>query len=406
MNVWFVNHYALPPSSVGITRHHDLAARLTAHGHDVSIVASSFDHYKRSQRGDGSNFCVEMVDGVRYCWVRTPEYGASTIGRSRNMVAFARRLASGHGRTGLPEPDIVIGSSPHLLTPWAARRVARKSGARFVFEIRDIWPDSLVELGGPPRWHPAIIALSVLERSLYRSADIIVSLLPGAAEHIRTKAGRHIDVAWIPNGTEVPDEPPGPKERGEWLEITYAGTIGHANALDVVIDAATDLENRPDPPKVRWRIVGLGPERERLEALTRERGLSTVTFDGPVPREQVPSVLAEADVCLLHLMDSPVFRWGVSPNKLFDYMRAAKPVLFAVRTGIDPVAEAGAGVSIAPSDPTALAEAARRLASQDQDELRVMGLNGFEYLRSNHDLVHLAGKYSALLDEQARTKDY
>lgn len=395
MNVWFVNHYAVPPSATGITRHHDLAKHLAPLGVDASIIASSFDHYSRTHRGDGSPLSVEIIDGIRYCWVRTPEYGAGTAARSRNMISFATTLARQFDEVDLPRPDHVVGSSPHLLAPLAARRIARKMGARFVLEIRDVWPESLVELGGPPKWHPAILALGGIEKSLYRTADHIVSVLPAAADHIRERAGHDVAVTWIPNGSEVPDEPPPSKQPGSPFNIVYAGTIGNANNLDVVVDAADHLERRgdADEPEILWRIVGLGPERSRLEARVDEFGLRTVRFEGPVPSTQVPEVLASADACLLHLMDSPVFRWGVSPNKLFDYMRAARPVIFAVRAPIDAVAEAGSGISIEPSSPVALAEAAVQLASTPPTELQLMGHNGFEYLRQNHALGELASRY-------------
>lgn len=412
MKVWLVNHYAVPPSSTGITRHHDLAKHLSQRGVDVSIIASGFDHYSRTDRGNGQAYVTEMVDGIRYCWLATPAYGDGVKDRSRNMVAFATRLVRYYHRLDLPRPDVIVGSSPHLLTPLAAGRVAKKLDAGFVFEVRDIWPESLVELGGPPRWHPAIVMLDRIERYLYRNADRVVSVLPAAAEHIRRRVGRPVDVTWIPNGSQVPDDPPADAVDDGVFDIVYAGTIGHANALDVVIDAAELLENGKldvggvggQQREIRWHIVGLGPERQHLERRAAELDLRTVVFEGPVPRTEIPRVLADADVCLLHLMDSPVFRWGVSPNKLFDYMRAARPVIFAVATPHDPVQIAGAGISIAPSDPHALARAAQSLSVTDPSVLHKMGADGFEYLRRNHDLAVLADRYLTVFEELLATR--
>lgn len=301
-SVWFVNHYALPPSSSGITRHHDLATRLREDGFDVSIVASSFDHYSRQDRAPNGadGYSTELIDGVRYCWVRTPGYGGAASERSLNMVRFGLGVWRG-SRIPLPQPDIVVGSSPHLLAPLGAMHAARQLKAAFVMEVRDIWPESLVELGGPSPHHPAVIALGRIERYLYRQSDLVVTLLPGAAEHIRDVAGRDVDVRWIPNGAAVPDELPHASSNSGPLELMYAGTIGHANNLDVVLDAAALLEAGPNAGQVLWRLVGQGPERAHLERERDRRGLTSVRFEGPVPKSEVHGTLASADACLLHL---------------------------------------------------------------------------------------------------------
>jgi glycosyltransferase involved in cell wall biosynthesis len=401
MRLWLFNHYALPPSDSGITRHFDFASRLVERGHDVTIFASSFDHYSRVDERvpHGQRSAIQMVDGVRFAWLKTRPYGFTTAGRSRNMLSFAWAVERRALALGLERPDAVLGSSPHLLTPLAASRVAHRLGVPFVLEVRDVWPDSLVELGGPSAGHPAVRALRRLEHHLYRTADRIVTPLPAAAEYFAANGGRADQVRWIPNGADTEGTPsPLPPRTGP-LEIVYAGSFGQANALSHVIRAARILEDDKGGSPVRWRFVGQGPDRAPLEDLVRTLGVRSVSIDQPVAKRDVPEVLARAHACLLHLQDSPIFRWGVSPNKLFDYFAAARPVLFAVRTPVDPVAEAGAGISVAPEDPEALAEGARQLAKLDDDALDAMGRAGYEFMRREHDLDALAAKLEAVFAE-------
>ncbi|NNC75543.1 MAG: glycosyltransferase, partial [Acidimicrobiia bacterium] len=165
MNIWLVNHYAIPPDRAGGTRHHNLGKQLVALGHDVSIVACAFDHMQRSD--DEGRPPTELIDGVRFRWVKAPGYSGNTLARFFNMVVFALRVWSGRSTRDLPEPDVVIGSSPHLFGADAAARLAKRRRVPFVLEIRDLWPLTLVDVGGFSTRHPAVVLMSWLERRLY-----------------------------------------------------------------------------------------------------------------------------------------------------------------------------------------------------------------------------------------------
>jgi len=176
----------------------------------------------------------------------------------------------------------------------------------------------------------------------------------------------------------------------------YAGAIGQANGLGAVLDAAALLSARASA--IRIEIMGQGPERARLEAQAVERGLGNVRFRDAVPKSAVHDALAGADAFLMILTDSPVFRHGVSPNKLFDYMAAGRPVVFAVNTPIDPVAEAGAGFRADPSSPESLAAAMERVARLPVEERAAMGMRGRRYVEAHHDVEELAERFGRALD--------
>lgn len=399
MRIWIVNQYALPPNaSGGPTRHLGLARQLVERGHEVVLLASAYDHYTRERHRDlgGSAWVVERTSEVDYVWIDTPPY-ASTRGRAWNMVAFARRL--GHAGPALPlaRPDVVVGSSPHLLAADAARRIARRHAVPFVMEVRDIWPQSLIDLGMKPR-HPGIVALRRLERRLYREAAHVIVVPPLATHHVVASGGSFQHTTVIPNGVALGGGVPNPPPDGrQHFTVVYAGTVGLANGLEVVVEAAAELRRR-GVDGVRIRIVGAGPERAALaDAATRSRVDDIVSVEGPVPSTAIPGLLDSADACLLVLRPSPVYRWGISPTKLFDYMAAARPVIGAVDAPDDPSMEADAGIRIAAADGGALADAIVRLREMRPEERAAMGARGRAYVEEHHSFEKLAERYEALL---------
>ncbi|GEM90760.1 glycosyltransferase family 4 protein [Oceanithermus desulfurans] len=398
MNLWLVNHYAILPQQAGGTRHYTLARELVERGHQVTIIASSFDHTTRMELHipDGAPSRLEVVDGVRFLWLRTPPYEGNSTRRLWNTVAFARKVLSLRAQDLGGRPDVVLGSSPHLFAAWAAERLARRHRVPFVLEVRDLWPRSLVDLGNFSEGHPFIRWLENIERGLYRRARHIITLLPGAGEHIAQKGGDPDRIVWIPNGIDAdrlpPPEPPTPKDA---FELMYAGTHGLANGLQVILEAAERLQNRP----FRFRLVGDGPDKPRLVEMAARMNLTNAVFEPPVPKSQIPDLLREAGAFLMVLRDSPVFRWGVSPNKLFDYMAAARPVIFSVNTPLNPVEAAGAGVTVPAEDADALAEAAIRLLSMSPEERWRMGLRGRKYVEDNHNLNRLSSRLESVLKD-------
>lgn len=395
MKIWLVNHYAITPEQTGGTRHFSFAKRLQERGHEVAIIASSFDHFSGNQRaGATENIVTEVVDGVTFVWVPTRAYVGNGKSRALNMVDFARNIKRLPRTGGLFKPDVVLGSSPHLFTPYVAQKLARKMGVPFVLEIRDVWPQTLVDLGNFSATSPMIRVLAGIEKKLYRTSDAIVSLLPSAGDHMVALGADKSRVNWIPNGVDLSfacDRPEPPAN--ECFTVTYAGTHGLANGLDTVLDAAKILADEP----VRFRLIGDGPERPRLIQRAADEAIQNVVLDDPVPKSQVYAELAKSDAFVMLLKASDVFRWGVSPNKLFDYMASKRPVIFAVNSSNSPVESAGCGVRIAPEDPEALAAAVRQLAATDAGSRRAMGEHGAAYVAENHSFDRLTDKLEAVL---------
>ncbi len=404
MNIWIFNHYALPPGASGGTRHHTLARYLQDYGHRVVIIASGYNHWRRREEhlAAGENWRQSTVDGVPFIWLRTPAYGGN---RSRmwNMAIYGLRAWRGSWLSATGErPDIILGSTPHLFATLAAQRLACRFRVPFLLEVRDIWPQSLVDLAGLSPRHPVIRLFAALEGYLYRRADRVLSLLPAAAPYLVSRGAAPGKIVWLPNGTDLAkipvaaDQPP-----AAVFTVVYAGAHGRANDLDMVLAAAGILEAEGWGDKIRFLLVGDGPEKARLQRQAAAASLRMVTFRDPVPKDEVFAILQQADACLLLLKDSPVFRWGISPNKLFDYLAASRPVLFGVNTPENPVEKTGAGLSFAPADPGALAAAVRKMFLMTPEERRQMGMNGRRYLEEHHDMRWLAGRLAEVMADYA-----
>ncbi len=392
MTIWLINHYALTPEQAGGTRHYDIASELIRRGHDVTIIASSF-HYatfnEMKNYPEQSDFLIEMIDGVRFVWVRTKPYQGNGIGRVRNMLEFTWKLR--HLRElELRKPEIIVGSSVHLFAVYGAYRLAKHYSVPFVMEVRDIWPQTLIDMG-VSKWHPFVLLLRWLEPFLYRHADMIITLLPRAVEHIETFGIDPRKIIWVSNGVDMrPTEnvPAVQRLNPKQFNVLYTGTMGTANNLEVLIAAAERLKALKD---ITITLVGSGPLKAVLEQ--KAAHLSNVTFLSPVPKIEIPQLLKESDVLFVGLKDLPLYRFGMSMNKVFDYMGAAKPIVFASNVPENPVQKAQAGIIVAPDDADSIANALQTLYNDTIEVRESMGHNGLSYVKEHFGIDIIGAKF-------------
>ena len=406
MRLLVINHYAGGPAYGMEHRPYYLAREWARRGHDVLVVGASYSHLRSRQPDVKGTFAREERDGIRFVWCRTPAYTGNGVGRVANIATFLYRLRRWRRWLDMV-PDVVIASSTYPADVGVARRIAAAHGVPLVWEVHDLWPLSPIELGGMSPRHPFIVWMQRAEDAACRDADLVISMLPLAEPHLHEHGLPPGRFAYVPNGVD-PDEwshdgdMPAPSElpashasviaearaRGDLL-VAYAGTHGIANDLDGLLDAATLMRDEP----VTWLLVGVGPEKPRLERLAAARGLERVRFLDPVPKAAVPALLRGMDVLYIGLQPEPVFRFGISPNKLMDYMMAGRPVVSAIAAGNDPVSEAGCGITVAPGHPEATATAVRRLAAMTPAERDAMGNRGLEYVRARHTYPVLAARF-------------
>lgn len=401
MHIVTLNHYAGSPQHGMEHRPYHLAHAWVRAGHSATVVAGTFSHLRVRNPDVGGNVVEEWIDGVRYLWVRTPRYSGNGGRRVLSMAAYVAQVFRLVPSLARSRPDAVVASSTYPLDIYPARRLARVSGARLVFEVHDLWPLSPMELGGYSPRHPFIAAMQRAEDAAYASADRVVSLLPGTLPHMVSRGMDPAKFAWIPNGLDfdesaavapLPDAHRNAAERARRagrLVVGYAGSHGLSNALDVLLDAAAHLTDVP----VTFLLVGDGPEKPALQRRAAELRLSNVEFLPPIARRAVPAFLQAVDVAYLGWNRSPLYRFGIAPNKLLDYMAAARPVLHGVDAYNDPVRDAGCGLSVPPGDPEAVARAVREFVQMPPAMREALGSAGEMYVRANHDYRTLAARF-------------
>jgi glycosyltransferase involved in cell wall biosynthesis len=404
MNILIINHYAGSLRHGMEYRHFYLAREWVKLGHKVTIVAASFSHLRTVNPDIKQNNGNEVIEGIQYIWLKTPIYRGNGVKRVLNLLTFAILLY-----THAPEfihnyhPDLVIASSPHPFIIYGANKIASFSKAKLFYEVRDLWPLTLIELGRMSRFHPFIMLMQWAENYAYRISDRIISLLPKAERYMTQHGMADNNFLYIPNGintsewhnehllSNMPHHTEvimGLKQKGNFI-VGYAGAHGLANELNSLIEAASILRAE----SVALVLVGNGPEKERLQQNVVQMNLSNVIFLPSVQKSNIPNLLAMMDALYIGLKDEALFRFGISPNKLMDYMMAAKPIIQAIRAGNDMVAESRCGITVAPENARAVADAIVMLMQKSPDARQSLGLKGREYVMAHHDYKILASRF-------------
>ncbi|CAM4151405.1 glycosyltransferase family 4 protein [Roseateles saccharophilus] len=403
MRILLVNHYAGSPRHGMEFRPYYLAREWVRAGHEVMIVAASQSHVRAVQPEVGGEPREEVIDGIRYRWLPTPTYQGNGVGRLRNILSFLRQLRADALRlTREFKPDAVIASSTYPMDVWVARKLARLAKAKLVYEVHDLWPLSLIELSGMSPRHPFAMLCGKAEADAYRDADVVVSMLPCVHEHMASRGLGLKKLHIVPNGF-APEEWQGEtaplgatlaahldaEHAAGRVVVGYAGSMGLPNALDVLLDAAARLKEAP----LSFVLVGSGHEALRLTQRAQAEGLTNVRFFAPIPKAQIPTLLARFDIAYIGWQRTPIYRFGIAPNKLIDYLMAGRAVLHSVEAGNDPVAEAGAGLTVAPEDPQAVADGLQKLAALTPAQRAEMGQRGREFAMAHHAYPVLAARF-------------
>lgn len=402
-HVWILNHYAATPSSSGVTRTYNFAKNLPPCGWTASIIAASTDYHTRKQYlKDGETSRIEEINGVPFLFLRTPPYQRNDWRRAVNMLVFMARALTPGMMKGLQKPDVIIGSSVHPFAAIAGAVLAACRHVPFVFEVRDLWPQTLIDMGYLKPDGFVTRALQLVEKWLYRRAVRIVVLLEHADNYIVPLGIAKNKIVWIPNGVDSSVFPVAREVAPSGVfTLMYFGAHGDANGLHNVLAAMKILNQKTLPMPVRLRLIGDGPEKVGLIARAKEAGLGNVSFEDPVPKTEIPALAAQADVFLFNVRNLDLFKYGMSPNKLFDYFAAARPIVYTGATRDNMVELAQAGLTVPPEDPQAMADAIARLMALTPAERAEMGRNGRRYVEEKHAFSYLAQKLATVLDQCA-----
>lgn len=406
MNIWFVNRYAAHPQQAGGIRHYALARELKRRGHDTLVISADFDHVTQrvSRLSEGQRSKLEAIEGVDFLWMRVPRYKGNSLTRVHSMSVFALRTYTEVRRHSLADPDIIVGSTPDHFSAFASLQLARRLGATFLLEVRDLWPMTLTELGGMSPSHPFVLLLAQMEQYLYRQSPRIISLLPHATDHYVAKGAAPDNIVWIPNGIDLHFVPaPTPPPADGVFRVVFAGGHNVSNDLDTLLDAAALLQQSQMEQPCEFLFVGDGPEKARIQERAHREGLTIVRFVDALPKKPFYAALQQADVFIATTRPSDLYQHGVSFRKIYDYLALARPIVFGSASSNNPVLEAGAGLSVPPSSPRALSDAVLAIAHMSAAERWNLGMQGRQYIETGHSYELLAARLeSVLLELQPR----
>jgi len=392
--IWIFNQYAIKPDLPGGTRHYDLAKELVRNGCTVHIFAGCL-HYltlKDEILTNGEKRRVEVINGITFHWLKVFPYRRNDHRRLLSMVCFYRSLnkeVSLLYREKLFQiPDIIIGSTVHLFTVLAAYKASKKINSHFVMEVRDLWPYTMIANKQISAFHPFALLFGFMERFLYRKSEMIVSLLEYGYEYI----GKYTDpnkVVWIPNSFNKDNleglqncENIDIEYDSTKLTILFAGSINENDNILMLVKAFERAKNKVTD--IRLIIIGDGIEKPGIREYVKSRNLEDVTILPAVSKNKILCYLNCADILWVGMPDSEVYKYGLSFNKLFDYMAVRKPVLLSSSKHANMIREANCGIISEASNFDDLAQKIIACRNMDKTEREALGANGYNYLMNHY----------------------
>lgn len=402
--IWIIHQYASTPEEGMGGRHFYLGRELAKQGYEVYVIASGSHHLLRKKPDLQEPFKIEtLAKGFHFVWVDMPDYEeAHSRQRALNWFLFPWRIQR-LARLIPNKPDAVLSSSPSPIAFLGAQRLAKKFRARLVFEVRDIWPLTLTEIGGYSPKHPFIRFMQWVEDKAYRDSDAVVSNLKNSVEHMVSRGMTPAKFTWVSNGFSLDEVNQNASlnlaaanqiPQGKFI-VGYTGTLGVANALGTFIEAASRLRGYTD---IVFLLVGGGKEKSALQAIAKAKNIDNVVFIDPIPKVEIQAMLSKFDACYMGLTKDPLFRFGVSPNKLFDYLYSGKPIIYGIESGdYKPVYEANAGIQILAEDVQQLADAVLKLYRMPAEERVLMGANGRKIAIEQYEYGQLASSLAVCL---------
>lgn len=394
-NVWILNHYAKTPDMAGGTRHFDLSQELVKKGYKVTVFASGFDHNSKKyiKMNSKEYFKIENYNGICFVWLKTISYYGNNWRRLLNMISYGVRVVS--VCRGIEKPDVIIGSSVHPFAVLAAWWLARRYKTRFIFEVRDLWPQTAVEMGVIKATGIPAKILYAWEKFMYKKAEKIIVLLPNAKDYIENLGIDPQKIVWIPNGVDLEQFDKSVyinpcSEAAKVFEkyknkfkVVYTGAHGPANGLETVIEAAYFLFKKS--VDVHFFLIGDGPEKKKLIKKAQERAVDNITFLDPVPKSQVPAILQQSDLLMFCLRNLDIYKYGISLNKMYDYFASGKPVIMSGDAINNIIQEAKAGITVEPENPEALAKGIVKILQKAPEERQKLGAKGRAYVEKYHN---------------------
>lgn len=402
MNILYIEHYAGSPEMGMEFRPYYLAREWVKMGHKVTIIAGDYSHLRKKNPTVKTDFHKERIDGIEYVWVKTGEYEGNGGARALTMERFVRKLLINASMIAKKwKPSIVIASSTYPLDTYPAQKIAKISKAKYVHEVHDMWPATLYEVGGMSKWHPFVVAMQIAENSAYKHCDKCVALLPYSKKYMVQHGLAPEKFINIQNGVVIeewgnPEEIPDLHKRffdehKDKFIVGYFGGHALSNALDKSLDVAKSylkIDNN-----TIFVFVGDGVEKKRLVERAKNENIENVYFLPPVDKLSIPNLIRHFDCSYMTGMPSPLYRFGLCLNKMYDSMMAGIPIICAFDAPKTLVSKYKCGFECNPSNIHEVVSSIRKIQLMTEEDRKCMGENGTNAIISHFTYKELAKKF-------------
>lgn len=401
--IWIINHYAGNNEVGPEYRHFLIAKELKKNNYNVFIISSSYTHLLKKHNDISEKYELKAYDGIPYVWIKTSEYTGNGISRFKNMFSFSYILHNEFKKIDIIKPDYVICSSPHPFSIINGYYISKYYKAKFIFEERDLWPMSIVELLGVSKFNPMIMLFQWLEDFAYKKSDLIFSPLINLEQHINVRKIKYKKFLYLPNGILKTDMDEILKNNvnidkyipGNNLLIGFAGTIGASNCVDILLSAANKLKKYD----IGFVIIGNGEMFHDLQEIVKNEKLINVHMIGKKDKVSTIKILNKCNILFNSAPKSKLYHYGLSPIKLPEYMYLEKYIINAVDIDNNVVDIADCGSTIESGNVDALANEILKLSKIDKSELKKFGKKAKKYAIDNLTYPSLVNKFISELNE-------
>lgn len=372
-NIWILNHYANLESG----RHYKVAQNLIKRGYNVKIFAASTIHNSNVNRiTDSQKYIVEDKDGIQCIYIKAINYVGNGKARIKNMIDYAMRLMSISKKFDFDKPDIILASSVHPLTWISGYSLSKRYNAKFIAETRDLWPETLVAMEQIRKNSIPAKILYKLEKFIYKKSDKLIFTFPGGKDYVKEMGLDNSKVRYVNNGIDIEEFKYNEKQNRHrdidldeigTFKVLYTGSMGQANALDYLIKSAKIIEDK-GIKDIKIILFGDGYQREQLEKCVKDNNLKNVVFKQKVEKKYIPTILSKSNLNIFTGKHIYLYKYGLSPNKMFDYFASGKPTLSNIECGYDMLQEYNCGITVKGGSAEALAEGILKFYSMSKEE--------------------------------------
>lgn len=413
--IWIIDHYSSEPKFGGIQRQFDFANEFSRRGYKVIIIASAFSHYTHTYITEEDCYISQFAENAYYAYVRTKPYQTNGgLGRVKNMFSFVNSVKKNYKAIAvkLGKPDIVVGASVHPLAWVVANKIAKEYKVKFIAEVRDLWPEMWLLNGEKKAYDPMVMFFGTIEKWAYKRADkIIYSMLYGD-KYICGKLGfskekvaligQPMDCARFDKNAEERKKEI-PEEIKTFIKdsftCVFTGYFMEYEGVHVMLEAAKIFGDKDMP--VKFLFIGSGKEEEAMKAYVSKNMLKNVLIHDRINKELIPAILRSCDICLAHCSTrgySQSFKYGISKNKVNEYLYSGKPVIYGRDDEHDPVAKYGAGYVVRPFEPEQFVQRIEEIYKMTLEQRAEFGKNGKDYIIKYHRVDSLVEQLLEVYD--------